>query len=192
MLNYQGDAIQAETPVVAKQDKDPRVDQTAFPPSTPPIVVEDRMVSVSLENVSLSFVAGELSSRSGIRVEPVGEFTDTSISARFSGYPLETAIKHLLQGFNTIFVYSSSDKSATGKGKLTRVLVLPGSDYLEVANGVGTLDEMAVMLSAQLHPYAPDADSVSDLDYPELDPAVTQVFFEMGEILINDTSVLTQ
>jgi len=186
------DVTRSNTSAIAESGIGLQADETAAESIAPNIKFKNGKLSVSLKDLPLHQLATEVAERSGVSVQLLGKFPDSSITADFTDYPLEIGLRRLLSDLSTIFVYANIDESRDDGRQLVGIMVLPQNGNTEVAIGIRTVDEMVADLSEHLQPFAPRSDHVPDIYYPEIDPAIEQALFELGEYLTNNISDATK
>ena len=165
--------------------REKHVSETSKESRVSDIRLSNGKLSVSLVEVPLHRLATEVSQQSTVDIQLIGEFHESSITAKMSDQPLEAALKILFRDSNTIFIYADDDGDGHNSGQLVRVLVLPDGVNNIFASGMGTTDDLFSKISEHLQASLPQAYETTDLDYPEIDPALDQVLFELGENLRN-------
>lgn len=179
-----GDVTRSDSSMMSDAGGQP-VSETAAESLASDIRFNDGKLSVSVVDVPLHRLATEVSNQSGVDIRLIGEYPGSSITAELADYPLDTGLKLLLRELNTIFIYAGADEDRDSNGQLVRVMILPDGEKSNLAAGMETADELVSRISEHLQISLPQSYNAANLDYPEIDPAMEQVLFELGENLNN-------
>lgn len=163
--------------------------EAAAIPGAPSVVFDRGKLSVALENVPLRRAAAELSRHTGIEIRFVGQAPAVSVDRQFSGYPVEKALRLLLNDVNTVFVYADPGEHSDSKGRITRIFILPKGAPGDAGRGTTDLADTLTGVAERIRGSMPRSPAAAQpgtsTNATHADEALDAVAEQLREMLLN-------